>query len=96
MVSNVEILQDARVVENVRRSLTPKFDYFEATIEESTYLSTLALDDLQGRLEAHKFKITMRKPPFSQLNQVLKSQVISTGGNWNHGHRSPHWNGIDG
>lgn len=96
MASNGEILEDARVVEKVLRSLTPKFDYVEAAIEESTDLSTLTLDDLQGRLEAHEFKINKRKHASSQPDQALKSQVISTGGNWNHGHRFPHWNGRDG
>ncbi|KAL6217583.1 hypothetical protein ACLB2K_010800 [Fragaria x ananassa] len=90
------VFQDARVVEKVLRSLTPKFDYVEAAIEESTDLSTFSLNDLQGRLEAHEFKINKRNSASSQPDQALKSQVTSMGGNWNHANRFQRWNGSAG
>ena len=78
MASNGEILEDARVVEKILRSLPQKFDYVAVAIEESRGLSTLSLEELQGTFKAHEIRINQRKPPSS--DQALKSQVISTGG----------------
>lgn len=47
-------------------------------IEESKDLSTMLVEDLQGRLEAHKIKINRRNP--SQPHKALKSQGITAGG----------------
>ncbi|CAL8157470.1 unnamed protein product [Prunus armeniaca] len=83
MSSNGEILEDARIVEKVLRSLPPKFDYVVATIEESNDISALSIEDLQGKLEAHEIKINLRNPPPTQSDPALKTQVTTTGGNPN-------------
>ncbi|CAL2241348.1 unnamed protein product [Prunus armeniaca] len=81
MSSNGEILEDARIVEKVLRSLPPKFDYVVAAIEELNDISALSIEDLQGKLEAHEIKINLRNPPPTQAEQALKTQVTTTGGN---------------
>ncbi|CAL2278324.1 unnamed protein product [Prunus armeniaca] len=70
MSSNGEILEDARIVEKVLRSLPPKFDYVVAAIEESNDISALSIEDLQGKLEAYEIKINLRNPPPTQSNRL--------------------------
>ncbi|XP_070664442.1 uncharacterized protein [Malus domestica] len=44
MASNGEILEDARIVEKILRSLLAKFDYVMAAIEESNDISTFSME----------------------------------------------------
>jgi hypothetical protein len=80
MASNDETLENERIVQKVLRSLPQKFDYVVVAIEESKDVSTLSVEDLQGRLEAHEIKINRRNPPPSQPDKALTSQVTNTGG----------------
>lgn len=83
MALNGEILEDARIVEKILRSLPAKFDYVVAVIEESNDISTFSMEEVQGKLEAHEIKIKLRNPSATQPDQALKSQVTTTGGNGN-------------
>lgn len=77
MATNGEIIETQRVVEIFLRSLPRIFDHVVVAIEESHYLSTMALESFQGRLETHETKILQRSPQYSH-DQALKSQF--TGG----------------
>ena len=50
MASNGEILEDARIVEKILRSLPAKFDYVVAAIEESNDISTFSMEEVQGKI----------------------------------------------
>ena len=51
---NGEATSDARIVENILRSLTDKFENIVGTIEEEKYLSTITVEEVAGSLEAHE------------------------------------------
>ena len=50
-------LKDQTVVSKVLRSLPGRFDHIVAAIEEAKNLSTLTLDELNGSLQAHEFRL---------------------------------------
>jgi gag-polypeptide of LTR copia-type len=54
LIHNGEALTDARVVENILRSLTDNFENVVCTIEESKDLAKLTVDELVGSLVAHE------------------------------------------
>lgn len=81
MRSNGEIMEDQKIVEKILRSLPSKFDHIVVAIEESQDTSSMSTENLQGRLEAHEFRMLQRSPQaISSQNQALKSQYSSTGG----------------
>jgi len=45
-----EKMDDGVIVEKIRCSLTPKYDYVVCSIEESKDIDTLSLDELQSSL----------------------------------------------
>ncbi|KAH0765344.1 hypothetical protein KY285_001215 [Solanum tuberosum] len=49
-----EKMNDITIVENILRSLTPKYDYVVSSIEESKDIDELSLDELQSSLLVHK------------------------------------------
>jgi len=49
-----EKMDDGVIVEKIRRSLTPKYDYVVCSIEESKDMDTLSLDELQSSLLVHE------------------------------------------
>ncbi|XP_049359193.1 uncharacterized protein LOC125823869 [Solanum verrucosum] len=57
MQSFGEKVNDQIIVENVLRSLTPKFDHVVVAIEESKDLSVFSFDELMGSLQAHETRI---------------------------------------
>jgi len=47
---------DVKVVEKILCSLTDKFDYIVCSIEESSNIDDLSIDELQSSLVAHEQK----------------------------------------
>lgn len=74
MRSNGEVMNDAKVVEKILRTLSEKFMYVVVSIEESKEIESISLDELQSSLTVHeqKFKKTEKGE-----DQVLK---VSYGG----------------
>jgi len=58
IVNSIKILgdsiEDKKIVQQVLRSLLPKFDHIVAVIEESKDLSTLSAMELMGSLQVHE------------------------------------------
>ncbi|KZV18509.1 keratin, type I cytoskeletal 9-like [Dorcoceras hygrometricum] len=76
MATNGEILETQRIGEKVLRILPSKFVHTVVAIEESQDLSTMSLENLQGRFEARIFQRSSQVS-FSH-DQALKSQVTFT------------------
>eukprot|EP00253_Pinus_taeda_P029269 PITA_29269 len=68
-----EDIKDQRVVENVFRSFSTKFDVVVAAIEEAKDLASLTNDELMGSLLSHEARIDRNKD--STLQTAFKSQV---------------------
>ncbi|XP_019233115.1 PREDICTED: uncharacterized protein LOC109213738 [Nicotiana attenuata] len=68
-----EDTKDVRVVEKILRTLTPKFDFVVCAIEESEYLDSMMMEQLEGSLQAHEEKIKRRQEV--PLEQLLKTQA---------------------
>ncbi|KAH6762285.1 hypothetical protein C2S52_019718 [Perilla frutescens var. hirtella] len=98
MESNGEIIMEAqKVVEKILRSLPKKFDHVVVAIEESQDLSSMSLEGLQGRLEAHEVRILQRNPQTPSQDQALKFQFTFTGGRGSyHGRGRGHYQGRGG
>ena len=58
MKANGDDKGDAAVVENILRSMTPKFDYVVCSIEESKDIDTLTIDELQSSLLVHEQRMS--------------------------------------
>lgn len=54
MKANGEDKGATTVIEKILRSMTPKFNYFVCSIEESKDTNTLSTDELQSRLLVHE------------------------------------------
>jgi RNase H-fold protein (predicted Holliday junction resolvase) len=49
-----EKMDDVAVIENILRSMTPKFDYVVCAIDESNDVETMSIDELQSSLLVHE------------------------------------------
>ncbi|GKC91922.1 retrovirus-related pol polyprotein from transposon TNT 1-94 [Tanacetum coccineum] len=58
---NGKTLTNSRVVENILRSLTEKFENVVCAIEESKNIEDMSIDDLAGSLEAHEQRKIKKK-----------------------------------
>lgn len=56
MRSNGEVMNDAKVVEKILRTLSEKFMYVVVSIEESKEIESISLDELQSSLTVHEQK----------------------------------------
>ncbi|XP_074378708.1 uncharacterized protein LOC141720258 [Apium graveolens] len=74
MKRNGESLDDVRVMENLLRSLTRKFDYVVTSIEESKDLSMISIDELVGSLRAYEQRMT-QYDDVSHLEKALQSKL---------------------
>jgi len=70
---NGETLTDARVVDNILRTLTDNFESIVCGIEESKNLATLTVDELAGSLKAHKQR--KKKKEEETLKQKLQTKA---------------------
>ena len=50
---------DVVVVENILRSITPKFDYVVCSIKESKDIDTLTIEELQSSLLVHEQRMRL-------------------------------------
>lgn len=74
MASNGEVVETQRTIEKVLRSLPIKFDHIVVATEESSDLSSMSLEGLQGRLEAHEARILKRS---TQSNSSHEQALFS-------------------
>jgi len=75
LTRNGETVTDARVVEKILRSLTDKFENIVCAIEESKDLSTLAVEELAGSLEAHEQRKMKKKEEGVEDANQTKEQI---------------------
>ncbi|XP_077237192.1 uncharacterized protein LOC143878863 [Tasmannia lanceolata] len=83
---NDEDIQDQRIVEKILRSLTRKFEYIVAAIEESKDLASLSIESLLGSLQSHELR--MKQFDSSPLEQAFQTQVSFRGGSRGRGRNS--------
>lgn len=50
-------MADWSMVEKLLRTLSPQFDYIMVAIKECKDVENMAVEELQGSLEAHKLKV---------------------------------------
>ena len=81
-----EKISDETIVAKVLRSLTPKFDYVVAAIEEAKNLSIVSIDELMGSLQAHEARINRA----SKRNEEKALQVEETTNNENNKRENIH------
>jgi hypothetical protein len=72
-----ETMDDVKIVENVLRSLTERFNFVVCSIEESKDIEALLVDELQGSLLIHEQKI---KKKVNNEEQALKVDYDSSSG----------------
>src|ERR1044072_2337374 len=70
--SNGDDVKEREVVEKIMRTLSTRFDYVVAAIEEAKDLSTMTLNDLQASLESREMRMNERSP--GTFEQALKAQ----------------------
>lgn len=61
------------MVHKILQSLPPSFDHLVITIEETNYLETLEIEELQHSLEVHEYILSERKCIQEQALQARSS-----------------------
>jgi phosphopantetheine adenylyltransferase len=84
MIRNGETISDLMKIENVLRTLTPKFDHIVVAKEESKNLEELKFEELQASLEAHELRMIERsnnngKQGEDSSDQALQAQYNKKG-----------------
>lgn len=77
-------MSDQKIVEKVLRSLTPKYNFVVAAIEESKDLSTLSFTQLMGSLKTHEERLS--RVVENQVEQVFQSKIDLKTGASSHSH----------
>lgn len=60
MKANGETIIDTQNVEKKNRTLTEKFDYVVAAIQESKAVENMTIEDIEGSLQIHKKRMKER------------------------------------
>ncbi|GAA0154574.1 hypothetical protein LIER_12516 [Lithospermum erythrorhizon] len=79
--SNGELMTDTKIVEKILRTLTSKFTYVCVSIEESTDIENLSVDELQSTLSMHEKK-------FQRFVKEEDDQVLKVESGYNTGSSS--------
>ncbi|XP_075499941.1 uncharacterized protein LOC142538514 [Primulina tabacum] len=79
MRSYGEKITDQTIIENVLRSLTPKFDHAVAAIEEYMDLSVFSFDELMGSLQVHESRINRSLKKNEEKTFQMKEAVSKLG-----------------
>ncbi|XP_073219615.1 uncharacterized protein [Cicer arietinum] len=74
MNTNGEMMTDLVIIEKILRTLTQIFDHIVVAIVESKDLETLKVEELQGSLEAHEFRVKERSTT-KTFKQALQAHV---------------------
>ncbi|PNX94022.1 equilibrative nucleoside transporter 3-like protein [Trifolium pratense] len=69
-----ETVTSSMRVEKILRSLSPRFDYVVAAIEEYKDLDSMKVEELQGSLEAHEQRMNQRNSDKSKGEIALQAQ----------------------
>jgi hypothetical protein len=73
MKSNGDDIKEKDVVEKIMRTLSTRFDYVVAAIEEGKDVTKMALNDLQASLESREMRMNERSS--GTFEQALKAQT---------------------
>ena len=73
MKNNGDDIKEKEVMEKIMRTLSTRFDYVVAAIEEAKDLSTMTLNDLQASLESREMRMNERSS--GTVEQALKAQT---------------------
>jgi hypothetical protein len=84
---NGEKKEDLLVIQKIMRSLTSRFDYVVAAIEEERDLSIMTIEGLMGSLCAHEYRMNQRLA--EPIEQAFQSRVtLSNKANFSDGRGS--------
>lgn len=73
MKNNGDNITEKEVMEKIMYTLTSRFDFVVAAIEESKNLSKITLNDLQASLESREMRMSERSN--DTIKQALKAQA---------------------
>ncbi|KAA8528478.1 hypothetical protein F0562_035833 [Nyssa sinensis] len=73
--------EDVTIIENILRSMTPKFNFVVCSIEESKDIDELSIEELQGSLQVHEQKINQQE----KEEQALKASTDNHSSTLNRG-----------
>ncbi|KAK7264214.1 hypothetical protein RJT34_31819 [Clitoria ternatea] len=73
MKNNGDDIKEKEIMEKVLRTLSTRFDYIVAAIEEAKDLNTMTLNDLQASLESREMQMNERSS--GTVEQALKAQT---------------------
>lgn len=82
--------EDIIIIEKILRSMTPKFNFFVCSIEESNDIDNLSIDELQSSLLVHEQKLKQQETEEQALKastDIVTSSTQATRGR-GHGRKS--------
>ena len=69
-----ETISDQQIIENIMRTLSPRFDFMVVAIQELKDVKTLKIEELQSSLEAHELMVFERSSERS-FNKLCKFKL---------------------